>query len=127
VRRRRRRGFRGREMSPPTFEDFGTIDSTAIFHRRDVRNIEIDEKGRTITWFFRTGAEVEVNGKTWIAKDDRAQIAKKYSNDEDFQTVRNALSEFDKMEEEEFRIHNSENTFFFEKEEGEEDKRNDKP
>ena len=125
--RRRRRGFRGREMSPPTFEDFGTIDSTAIFHRRDVRNIEIDEKGRTITWFFRTGAEVEVNGKTWIAKDDRAQIAKKYSNDEDFQTVRNALSEFDKMEEEEFRIHNSENTFFFEKEEGEEDKRNDKP
>jgi hypothetical protein len=124
---RRRRGFRGREMSPPTFEDFGTIDSTAIFHRRDVRNIEIDEKGRTITWFFRTGAEVEVNGKTWIAKDDRAQIAKKYSNDEDFQTVRNALSEFDKMEEEEFRIHNSENTFFFEKEEGEEDKRNDKP
>ena len=114
-------------MSPPTFEDFGTIDSTAIFHRRDVRNIEIDEKGRTITWFFRTGAEVEVNGKTWITKDDRAQIAKKYSNDEDFQTVRNALSEFDKMEEEEFRIHNSENTFFFEKEEGEEDKRNDKP
>ena len=105
-------------MSPPTFEDFGTIDSTAIFHRRDVRNIEIDEKEKTITWFFRTDAEVEVNGKTWIAKDDRAQIAKKYSNDEDFQTVRNAPSEFDKMEEEEFRIHNSKNTFFFEKEGG---------
>jgi hypothetical protein len=102
-------------MSPPTFEDFGTIDSTAIFYRRDVRNIEIDEKEKTITWFFRAGAEVEVNGKTWIAKDDRAQIAKKYSNDEDFQTVCNALKEFDKMEEEEFRVHNSKNTFFFEK------------
>lgn len=102
-------------MSPPTFEDFGTIDSTAIFYRRDVRNIEIDEKEKTITWFFRAGAEVEVNGKTCIAKDDRAQIAKKYSNDEDFQTVCNALKEFDKMEEEEFRVHNSKNTFFFEK------------
>ena len=102
-------------MSPQTFEDFGTIDSTAIFYRRDVRNIEIDEKEKTITWFFRAGAEVEVNGKTWIAKDDRAQIAKKYSNDEDFQTVCNALKEFDKMEEEEFRVHNSKNTFFFEK------------
>lgn len=102
-------------MSPPTFEDFGTIDSTAIFYRRDVRNIEIDEKEKTITWFFRAGAEVEVNGKTWIAKDDRAQIAKKYSNDEDFQTVCNALKEFDKMEEEEFRVHNSKKTFFFEK------------
>lgn len=102
-------------MSPPTFEDFGTIDSTAIFYRRDVRNIEIDEKEKTITWFFRAGAEVEVNGKTCIAKDDRAQIAKKYSNDEDFQTVCNALKEFDKMEEEEFRVHNSKNTFFFKK------------
>jgi hypothetical protein len=105
-------------MSPSTFEDFGALDSTAIFHRRDVRNIEIDEKEKTITWFFRAGAEVEVNGKTWIAKDDRAQIAKKYSNDEDFQTVCNALSEFDKMEEDEFRIHNSKKTFFFEKEGG---------
>lgn len=105
-------------MSPSTFEDFGTIDSTAIFHRRDVRNTEIDEKEKTITWFFRAGAEVEVNGKTWIAQDDRAQIAKKYSNDEDFQTVCNALSEFDKMEEEEFRIHNSKNTFFFSEKEG---------
>ena|SRR5688500_14629888 len=114
-------------MSPSTFEDFGTIDSTAIFHRLDVRNIETDEKEKTITWFFRAGAEVEVNGKTWIAKDDRAQIAKKYSNDEDFQIVRNALSEFDKMEEEEFRVHNSKNTLFFEKEGGEENKRNDKP
>ena len=102
-------------MSPSTFEDFGAVDSTAIFHRRDVRNIEIDEKEKTITWFFRAGAEVEVNGKTWIAKDDRAQIAKKYSNDEDFQTVCNALKEFDKMEEEEFRVHNSKNTFFFKK------------
>src|SRR5215207_1856844 len=111
-------------MSTPTFDDFGTIDSTTIFHRRDVRNIEIDEKGRTITWFFRAGAEVEVNGKTWIAKDDRARIAKKYSDDEDFQTVHNALSEFDKMEEEEFRIHNSKYTFFKKEEE---DKRNDKP
>ena len=105
-------------MSPSTFEDFGALVSTAIFHCRDVRNIEIDEKEKTITWFFRAGAEVEVNGKTWIAKDDRAQIAKKYSNDEDFQTVCNALSEFDKMEEEEFRIHNSKKTFFFEKEGG---------
>ena len=105
-------------MSPPTFEDFGTIDSTGIFHRRDVGYIKIDENEKTITWFFRAGAEVEVNGKTRIAKDDRAQIAKKYSNDEDFQTVCNALSEFDKMEEEEFRIHNSKKTFFFEKEGG---------
>lgn len=105
-------------MSPSTFEDFGALDSTAIFHRRDVRNIEIDEKEKTITWFFRAGAEVEVNGKTWIAKDDRAQIAKKYSNDEDFQTVCNALSEFDKMEEDEFRIHNSKKTFFFFEKEG---------
>ena len=103
-------------MNPPTFEDVGTIDSTTIIHRRDVGNIEIDEKEKTITWLFKAGAEVEVNGKTWIAKDDRAQIAKKYSNDEDFQTVRNALSEFDRMEEEEFRIHNSKNTYFFEKE-----------
>jgi hypothetical protein len=39
-------------MSPPTFEDFGTIDSTAIFHRRDVGNIKIDEKEKTITWFL---------------------------------------------------------------------------
>jgi hypothetical protein len=51
-------------MSLPTFEDVGTINSTAIFHRRDVRNIEIDEKEKTITWFFRVGAEVEVNGNT---------------------------------------------------------------
>jgi hypothetical protein len=105
-------------MSPQTFEDFGTINSIAIFHRHDVRNIEIDEKEKTITWFFKVGAEVEVNGKTWIVKDDRAQLAKKYSNDEDFQTVRNALQEFDKMEEEEFRIHNPKYTFFFEKEGG---------
>jgi hypothetical protein len=48
----------------PIFEDFGTIDSTDIFHRGDIRNIEIDEKEKTITWFFRAGAEVEVNGKT---------------------------------------------------------------
>jgi hypothetical protein len=52
------------EMSP-TFEDFGTIVSTVIFHRRDVRSIEIDEKEKTITWIFRIGAEVEINGKKW--------------------------------------------------------------
>jgi hypothetical protein len=99
-------------MSLPTFEDVGTINSTAIFHRRDVRNIEIYEKEKTITWFFRVGAEVEVNGNTWIVKDDRAQTAKKYFNDEDYQTVRNALQEFDKMEEAEFRIHNSKYLLF---------------
>jgi hypothetical protein len=97
----------------------GTINSIAIFHRRDIHNIEIDEKEKTITWFFRTGAEVEVNGKTLVVNDDddRAQIAKKYSNNEDFQTVRDAIQEFDKMEEEEavFRIHNSKNMFFSEK------------
>ena len=32
--------------------------------------------------------EVEVNGKKWIVDDDRAQITKKYFNDEDFQTMR---------------------------------------
>ncbi len=104
-------------MSPPTFEDVGTINSTAIFHRHDVRNIEIDEKEKTITQFFRVGAEVEVNRKTWIVKDDRAQTAKKYFNDEDFQTMRVALQEFDKMAEAEFRIHNSK-YLFFEKGEG---------
>jgi hypothetical protein len=108
----------------PIFEDFGTIDSTAIFHRDDIRNIEIDEKEKTITWFFRVGAEVEVNGKTWIVKDDRAQIAKKYFNDEDFQTMCVALQEFDKMAEAEFRIHNSK-SLFFEKGEGGYKRRND--
>jgi hypothetical protein len=110
-----------REMSSPTFEDLGTINSIAMFHRRDIRNIEIDEKEKTITWFFRIGAEVEVNGNTLVVNDDddRAQIAKKYSNNEDFQTVRDAIQEFDKMEEEaEFRIHNSKNMFFSEKKEG---------
>jgi hypothetical protein len=102
----------------PTFEDFGTIDSTAVFHRSDVHNIEIDEKEKTITWFFRVGAEVEVNSKKWIVNDDRAQITKKYFNDEDFQTMRIALQEFDKMAEAEFRIHNSKYLFFFEKGEG---------
>lgn len=91
----------------PIFEDFGTIDSTAIFHRSDVHNIEIDEKEKTITWFFRVGVEVEVNYKKWIVNDDRAQITKKYFNDEDFQTIRVALQEFDKMAEAKFRIHNS--------------------
>ena len=110
-----------REMSSPTFEDLGTINSIAMFHRRDIRNIEIDEKEKTITWFFRTGAEVEVNGNTLVVNDDddRAQIAKKYSNNEDFQTVRDAIQECDKMEEEaEFRIHNSKNMLFSEKKEG---------
>ena len=97
----------------PIFEDFGTIDSTAIFHRGDIRNIEIDEKEKTITCFFIVGAEVEVNGKTGIVnEDDRAQIAKKYFNDEDFQIMRVALQEFDKMAEAEFRIHNSKSLFF---------------
>ena len=98
----------------------GKINSITIFHRRDIHNIEIDEKEKTITWFFRTGAEVEVNGKTLVVNhDNRAQISKKYSNNEDFQTVRDAIQEFDKMEEEEeeaeFRIHNSKNMFFSEK------------
>jgi hypothetical protein len=53
----------------PIFEDFGTIDSTVVFHRSDVYNIEIDEKEKTITWFFRVGAEVEVNGKKWIVDE----------------------------------------------------------
>jgi hypothetical protein len=100
----------------PIFEDFGTIDSTAVFHRSDVHNIEIDEKEKTITWFFRVGVEVEVNCKKWIVNDDRAQITKKYFNDADFQTMRIALQEFDKMAE--FRIHNSKYLFFFEKGEG---------
>jgi hypothetical protein len=105
-----------REISSPTFEDLGTINSIAIFHRRDIRNIEIDEKEKTITWFFRTGTEVEVNGKILVVNDDhRAQIAKRYSNNEDFHTVRVAIQEFDKMEEAEFRIHNSKNMFFSEK------------
>jgi hypothetical protein len=106
-------------MSSPTFEDVGTISSIAIFHRRDIRNIEIHEKEKAITWFFRTGAEVEVNGKTLVVNDDRAQIAKKYSNNEDFQTVRDAIQEFDKMEEEaQFRIYNSKNMLFSEKKDG---------
>jgi predicted secreted protein len=109
----------------PIFEDFGTIDSTAIFHRGDVHNVEIDEKEKTITWFFRVGAEVEVNGKKWIVDDDRAQITKKYFNDEDFQAMRVALQEFDKMAEAEFRIHNSKYLFFFEKGERGYKKRND--
>lgn len=108
----------------PIFEDFGTIDSTAVFHRSDVHNIEIDEKEKTITWFFRVGAEVEVNCKKWIVNDDRAQITKKYFNDEDFQTMRVALQEFDKMAEAEFRIHNSKYLFFFEKGEGGYERRN---
>jgi hypothetical protein len=102
----------------PIFEDFGTIHSAAVFHRGDVHNIEIDEKEKTITWFFRVGEEVEVNGKKWIVDDDRAQITKKYFNDEDFQTMCVALQEFDKMAEAEFRIHNSKYLYLFEKGEG---------
>jgi hypothetical protein len=51
---------------------------------------------------FRVGAEVEVNGKKWIVDDDRAQITKKYFNDEDFQIMCVALQKFDKMAEAEF-------------------------
>jgi hypothetical protein len=102
----------------PIFEDFGTIDSTAFFHRSDVHNIEIDEKEKIITWFFRVGAEVEVNCKKWIVNDDRAQKLRNISTMKTFKQCVLHFRNLTKWQRQSFEFIIQNTSFFFEKGEG---------